>query len=114
MISYDDFATALSYVIDVMYIVLLLIVVRRAVRSEGRMSPNYRETVSSHARRVEGPLLLVLALGALGVTVTASAISDPEYVNTALLFIGAVRGGLAIFGIYLLAYYWTVRESWLR
>lgn len=111
--SYSDFAELLSYVIDAIYVVLLVIVARRAFRRDGRMPPTYRETVQAHAKRIEGPLLGVLALGALGVTLTAAAIDSPGYVTTALWFIGAIRGALFFAGVYFLGYYWTVRESWL-
>ena len=110
ILLYADFARVLSIVVVVLYLALVYIAARRA-QYRGR-SVRRTELVTVHARKVEGPVLTVLLLAAIGVAFAAAFIGQVEYARVAGLAVAGIRGALLILGLWLAAWYWQVRETW--
>lgn len=106
--TYQAFALVLSLVTVVMYVVLLYIAARRAT-----LRPDVRESVKSHARALEGPVITTLLFVAIVTLVAATAISSAgDYTRFAAFGIATLRGALAALGAWLLAWYWDKRTTW--
>jgi hypothetical protein len=111
-VTYPAFATLISAVLLIEYVTLVGIAWRRAHFRDNRYA-SIAELVTAHARRVEGPLLTVCLVVALALFVSALSLFWPEYGETArALGLAAVRGALLVGGLYLLGWYWQVRETW--
>ena len=104
--SYQEFAAGLSVVGVALYSLLVGIAFRRA--RFGRP----HESVSDHARRVEGPLVTILLVVALGLLVSALVLNNPTYAETVRYVFGAIRGFMILAGVFVLWSYWQVRETW--
>ena len=108
MIAYQDFAVALSALVVLQYLGLFGIALRRAQFGRPRLEP-----VAVRVRAFEGPLITVLLAIALGTAFASVLIGTPTYQVFAAYFIAAIRGGLFVLGLWLLAYYWSVRGTWV-
>lgn len=106
-IPYQVAALGLSFLTIVVYLVLLLIAARRAA-SRGRAD------VSIHARFIEGPLVTVGLLLGLFTLVSALNLNNPEYQDILVLTMAAVRGAVLAAGLYMLGFFWVVRDTWRR
>lgn len=104
--SYQEFALSLSVILVVLYSALVAIAFRRS-RNASRV-----ERVSVHARHVEGPAAGIILIVSLALFVSAARLGAADY-STVFMHIGAfMRGGLIVLGLYLLGWYWSVRETW--
>ena len=108
MIAYQDFAVTLSGLVVLQYLGLFWIALRRAQFSRPR-----NEAVAVRVRSFEGPVVTILLFIALGVGAASVFIGTPTYQQFAGWFIAGLRGGLFFLGVYLLAYYWSVRATWV-
>lgn len=111
--SYQTGSAILSFASIVVYAVLAFIAIRRAQLGK---TPEHRKliitTVAAQARRVEGPIfvtLLVITVALFGSAVSLGTGNDPDR-----FFLSLVRGFLVVQGLFVLSYYWQVRETWLR
>ncbi len=109
--SYQDFAGGLSVGLVVLYTALVLIAARRALYS-GRRLVSEREIVAAHSRHVEGPALTMLLVLAVFTLVSAVNLDDPNYEMVIRLAVSFVRGTLFVGGLYIGAWYMTVRDTW--
>ena len=107
--SYATFAQLLSFTVVCQYIVLLIIVIRRA---HVQQAVNGTEDILRHARYLEGPVIAVLLLTALFTAAAAVIIAHPEYATVAAFLVASIRGALFILGCWLLAWYWRQRDTW--
>ena len=108
MIAYQDFAVTLSALVVLQYFGLFGIVLRRA--QIGRPRP---EPVAIRVRSFEGPIITILLCIALGTATASTFIGTPTYQQFAGWFIAGLRGALFVLGLWLLAYYWSVRATWV-
>lgn len=111
MLRYQDFAILLSGLVLLQYTALLVIALRRSHFRDRRRRPR-TESVAAHARFIEGPVITVLLLCAVGVFLAAVVIGSPNYTLVAGLVVASIRGGLFCLGLWLLAFYWYQRPTW--
>lgn len=109
MMDYQTFAAGLSFLLVVLYAFLSAIAFRRA-----RYIPDapLTERVLVHARRVEGPIFTSLLFTAIILAMTALTINTGQYGDLVRFLFGTLRGALLVVGLYILGYYWQVRETW--
>lgn len=111
--SYALFAQVWSVVVLVLWVALLSIAVRRASFRD-RNGVHRMETVATHARYFEGPIVSFGLAMALITAVAATLIGTDDYARFVAIAIAFARGFLLPLGIGLLAWYWRERSTWLR
>lgn len=110
MDSYQTFATSLSFLIVVLYSILTAIAFRRARVVPDRVP--IMERIVVHARRVEGPVFTSMTFTAIILMLAAVSLGDGQYHEIAVVLFGLLRGCLLTVGLFVLYFYWQVRETW--
>lgn len=109
--SYADFASAFSVMVVAQYLGLVVVTVKRARFRDPRAYVR-TESVAAHARFIEGPIVTLLLIAALGTAAAAFNIGQDSYARIAGLFVAFTRGLLFMLGWWLWAWFWRQRRTW--